>query len=356
MVWIYFLPLFVLFLALLALGFWISSLLLYPKRQPLTKTPLHCGMQYEDVAFHSSDGLALKGWWIPSGQVPRPEVHHRAVILLHPMFGNREGFSARDQTRRLQLWQRKFQADLDLLKIARQFHNTGYSVLMFDFRCHGESQRGRCAGGLAEDQDVAGAVDYVFNRITAEAMDEKPRVGILGFGLGAAAAIAAIGREKGGAEPIRVFSGDSEGGSGWQEFQPANVKKLRFLIAVQPASLGVMVRGSLRRVSAALSLVLVPIVNRLYRWRGGYALDGSILHKFVRDVNLPVLFIQTRADPWDGYGEVQRLYDAAPGPKEIWWIEALHGLVGPYETLGDHPERMLAFADQSMSATRLPKS
>jgi pimeloyl-ACP methyl ester carboxylesterase len=262
------------------------------------------------------------------------------------MFGNREGFSAGHQKWRLKFWQRKFQTDYDLLKIAPHFHHAGYSVLMFDFRCHGESQRGRCAGGLAEDQDVAGAVDYVFNRFAAEALDEKPQVGILGVGLGAAAAIAAIGREKGGAEPIRVFSGDSEGGSGWKEFQPANVKKLRFLIAVEPAPLGVMVRSSLSQVSAPLSRVLFPIVNRLYKWRGGYPLDGSLLLKFVGEVNVPVLYIQARSEPWDGCSEVQRLYDAAPGPKEMWWIEEPLGWMEAYETLGDHPERMLVFAAQ----------
>jgi pimeloyl-ACP methyl ester carboxylesterase len=346
MIWIYFLPLSLLFLALLALGFWISSLLLYPRSQPVIRTPKDCGMQYEDVGFQSSDGLFLKGWWIPAGRAPRQEGKSPAVILLHPMFGNREGFSTRRQVWRRQIWRRQFHTNFDLLKTARHFHNAGYSVLMFDFRCHGESQRGRCAGGLAEDQDVVGAVDHVFNRIAAGAPDERPRVGLVGFGLGAAAAIAAIGREKGGAEAIRVFSGDSEGGSGWKEFQPANVKRLRFLVAVQPASLGVLVRGFLHQVSAPLSLVLVPIVDRLYRWRGGYALDGSFLLKFVREVNVPVLYIQARPDPWDGCSEVQRLYDATPGPKEIWWIEEPLGWIEAYETPGEQPERMLAFAAQ----------
>ena len=74
---------------------------------------------------------------------------------------------------------------------------------MFDFRGHGGSQGGRCAGGLTEDQDVRGAVDKAFKRIAAEVPAwETPQVGVVGLGLGASAAIAAVGREKGGAEVL----------------------------------------------------------------------------------------------------------------------------------------------------------
>ena len=74
---------------------------------------------------------------------------------------------------------------------------------MFDFRGHGGSQGSRCAGGLTEDQDVHGTVDYAFKRIAAEVpARETPQVGVVGFGLGASAAIAAVGREKGGAEVL----------------------------------------------------------------------------------------------------------------------------------------------------------
>jgi hypothetical protein len=66
----------------------------------------------------------------------------------------------------------------------------------------------------------------------------------------------------------------------------------------------------------------------------------------VREVNIPVLFIMTRTGPWDGVGEVQKLYDAAPGPKEIWWIDGPPGRMETYEALCDHPERVLAFAAQ----------
>lgn len=115
---------------------------------------------------------------------------------------------------------------------------------------------------------------------------------------------------KGGAEVFRVFSGDSEGGAGLIEIQPSNVKKLRFLVAVQPASLGALLRAYISEVFAPLSVVLVPFANRLCLWRGGYPLDEAFLLKYARQVNVPVLYVQASQDPWSGAQQVQKLFQA----------------------------------------------
>lgn len=337
----------VLGLTVLALGYWISSLLLYAQRQPVTRTPGDYGLEYEEISFHSSDGLTLRGWWIPARRAPQPVRQDRAVILLHPMFGNRHGFSARHQG-----WPRLFRAELevDLLKTARGFHQADYAVMLFDFRSHGESQHGLGAGGLTEDQDVVGAVDYVFRRLMVKPPElETPPVGVVGFGLGAAAAIAAVGREKGSAEKTRIFTGDSEGGVGWTELLPPNVKRLRFVVAVQPASLGRLVEGYLRTLSVPLRGALVSLVDWLCRWRGGYPLNGASLLKFVREVHVPILYIQARTDQWAGGSEVQALFDATPGPKQIWWINEILERLQTYDYVGHHLERILAFAAQQVS-------
>jgi pimeloyl-ACP methyl ester carboxylesterase len=342
--------LFLLLLALWAVGYLISNLLLYPLRQPVTRTPGDYGLAYEDISFYSPDNLCLKGWWIPPGRASHPEKQARAVIILHPMFGNRHGFRPQPQA-----WSRLLQTDVDLIKTARGLYQAGYAVLLFDFRNHGESQSGLCAGGLTEDQDVVGAVDYVFSRLAAQAPTQAPQVGLIGFGLGAAAAIAAVGRVKGGDETIRVFTGDSEGGVGYTEIKPANVKKLCFLVAVQPASLGGLLYSYLRQLFAPLALVLVPVVDRLCQWRGGYPLESALLLKLVRDVNNPVLYIQARQGVRAGWaddfasGEVQRFFDATPGPKQLWWIESPPGRLEAYTYIGEHLERVLAFMAQQVS-------
>jgi pimeloyl-ACP methyl ester carboxylesterase len=337
--------LFLLVLALLGLGYWISNLLMYPPRQRLSRTPADYGVAYEDVVFKSQDRCELKGWWIPA---PRPASQPSpapAVILLHPMFGNRQGFNTPRQG-----WLSLLHPGVDLLKVACSFHQAGYALLMFDFRGHGASQAGRCAGGLTEDQDVRGAVDYAFDRIAAESSARQTSpVGIVGFGLGASAAIAAVGREKGGAEVIRIFSADSEGSSGLIEIQPANVKKLRFLVAIQPASLGTLLRGYLNQIFPPLAVVLVPLVNRICTWRGGYPLDAAFLLKYARHVNVPVLYVQSRQDPWEGSEELQQLVEATSGSKQTWWIEESPTRFETHDLLGAQLESILAFAAQHIS-------
>ena len=359
-------------LAWLGLGYWLSGRLLYPPHQPLTRTPGDCGLDYEDVAFPSADGLALKGWWIPAWSEPRPQGPAATIILLHPLFANRQGSCAQRQG-----WPPLFQTDLDLLKTACVFHQAGYAVLTFDFRNHGESQAGISAGGLNEDQDVVGAVDYAFKRLEALALAERtaaagtplagtqpagaagarkpaaktPRVGLVGFGKGAAAAITAIGRVKGDARTIRVFSADNEGATGWTDFPPANVKMLRFLVAVQPASLRTTLGGLIRQTAAGLplDLVLVPLVDRLCQWRGGYPLDAALLLKFAAEVNVPALYVQPRQDPWtgsyrpDGRSEAQAFYEATASPKEMYWIDTPGGRADACDDISAHPERILAF-------------
>ena len=49
----------------------------------------------------------MKGWWIPAGE------HAPAAILLHPLLGNRHGFSAHRTP-----WPAMFRIEFDLLKIA----------------------------------------------------------------------------------------------------------------------------------------------------------------------------------------------------------------------------------------------
>jgi pimeloyl-ACP methyl ester carboxylesterase len=269
-----------------------------------------------------------------------------AIILLHPLFGNRQGFIARRR------WMRRLRADVDLLKAARRFGQAGYALLMFDFRGHGTSQAGRCAGGLTEDQDVRGAVDYVFKRLgTDVSTKEMPRVGVVGFGLGASAAIAAVGREKGGAEVFRVFSGDSEGGSGLIEIQPSNVKKLCFLVAVQPASLSALLRGYISQIFAPLSAALVPLVSWFCVWRGGYPLDEALLIKYARQVNVPVLYVQASQDRWGGAQQVQKLFQATTAPKEIWRIEEAVQRLQTYGYVCDHLEKILAFAARHLDSS-----
>jgi pimeloyl-ACP methyl ester carboxylesterase len=231
---------------------------------------------------------------------------------------------------------------VDLLKLAQGFHAAGYAVLLFDFRSHGQSQRALCAGGLTEDQDVAGAVDYTFQHLAKDAPEIQPRVGLVGFGTGASAALTAVGREKGSAEVIRFFSGDSEGGSGFVEYQPPNVKRLRFLVAIAPLSMDAYLRRCLHPWLAPLSPLLIPLVSSWCWQRGGYPLRSTYLPRFAGELHLPVLYIGVGVHGADS--EVERLYQATPGPKEICWLDAPPPRTPDVAALCTHADPVLSFA------------
>lgn len=102
-------------LALIGMSYWISTLLLYGHRHPLTRTPAEYGLAYEDVTFRSKDGLSLQGWWLPAAATQRNR-SEPVVILLHPFLGNRHGLSVQQQG-----WPRLFTTEVDLLKLALRF-------------------------------------------------------------------------------------------------------------------------------------------------------------------------------------------------------------------------------------------
>ena len=96
-------------------------------RQPIVRTPDDYGMDYEDVSFRSTDGLNIRGWFIPG------EARDKVTIMTQPFPFNRHGFLSRNQG-----FPRILKVDVDTLTTARALHDDGHSVLMFDFRNHAE--------------------------------------------------------------------------------------------------------------------------------------------------------------------------------------------------------------------------
>ena len=121
--------------------------------------PTHYGLPYEKVSFTTSDGVTLRGWFIPApvegsaGKKPTILVGHgypfdKANILRHGRF----------------------------------LHPT-FHLLFFDFRYFGDSDGAYTTAGLLETRDVEAAVAYVNQR---EDVDPR-RIGALGFSMSAAA-------------------------------------------------------------------------------------------------------------------------------------------------------------------------
>jgi uncharacterized protein len=134
-------------LALFLLVFPVASAYVYThSARAYVPTP-QLGAPHEDVAFTTSDGLRLKGWYVPS--------ENGATVIVFP---GRRGPQ----------------------KPARLLVEHGYGVLLFDRRGEGESEGDPNALGWAGTRDLHAALAYLQSR--PEVDDE--RIGGLGLSVG----------------------------------------------------------------------------------------------------------------------------------------------------------------------------
>ncbi|HUI46660.1 MAG TPA: alpha/beta fold hydrolase [Nitrospirota bacterium] len=78
----------------------------------------------------------------------------------------------------------------DFTELAVHLSRRGYTVLLFDFRAHGESGGRRTSFGYHEQEDILAALDYLKTR---DEVDPR-RIGIYGFSLGGSSAILAAAK------------------------------------------------------------------------------------------------------------------------------------------------------------------
>lgn len=136
----------------------------HPPRVALNDNPGRHGLRYEEIAFPSPlDGTILRGWYMPA---PRPT--GRAVVVVAGIDSNRlaGGIS---------------------LRLVADLVADGFDVLAFDLRDQGTSDGDTLSFGAREQDDVLGAV------AVARAQGAR-HVAIVGFSMGAAAAMLAAAR------------------------------------------------------------------------------------------------------------------------------------------------------------------
>jgi uncharacterized protein len=151
-------------LVLLSVGtFGFITSFIHPPRMPVTHSPAEWGIvTYEDAAFATTDGVILRGWFLPSQ-------NGAVVILGHGHATNREG----------------------MLPFASMLARYGYGVLLFDWRAHGASDGDKATLGNAEVLDFQAAFNYVASRPDVDA----ERIGVLGISMGASIMIEGAARD-----------------------------------------------------------------------------------------------------------------------------------------------------------------
>jgi len=150
-----FLPVFVFLITPMILSYGVSHMGTRPPERRLTDTPADYGNDFTDVEFPSRDGLMLRGW-LMRGEATKP-----TIIFGHGLFrSRREG-----------------------LERGSALNKRGLSVLLFDFRNHGESDGRFTSLGFLERLDVLGAYDFLKEK------RERRRFVLLGVSMGAVAII-----------------------------------------------------------------------------------------------------------------------------------------------------------------------
>lgn len=286
----------------------ISDMMIKPGGSPVFGNPGDFGLAYEDVTFKASDGVTLSGWLIKGGT---------EKIIIQSHFGvqsSRSGFTP-DGKGMIKLWKK----NIPFLQHARSLVEQGYSMLMYDFRNHGNSETGTCpwvSWGPEEHKDVIAAVDFVSRHPTYKGSN----IGLLSICMGAAATTYAYGVENG----------------------LQNYTNIKAMIAIQPLLYADFVQalgipGFLNKGASKVNLK-----------RTGIDLDKTSFVPNVRNIKVPTLVIQNKNDPWANLDAVQEYYDELCVEKELLWLELSKGRAAAYDEMGKSPKMLTEFFEKHL--------
>ena len=224
---------------------WGADALLHPPRHGVSKFPKQ---KFEDVELDV--GIKLKGWRFRT-ELPRKGT----VVYLHGLSDNR-GSS---------------------ISIASHFTASGFDVLAYDGRAHGDSGGDACTYGFYEKEDLRRVIDK---------LDGGPIV-VFGASLGAGIALQAAALDP----------------------------RIALVVAVAPVS---DLRAAAReRAPFFASRANIDEAFRIAEQRGKFRIDDVSSTAAAAKVHVPVFVLHGATDDQTAPENSQRVFDALTGPKKL---------------------------------------
>lgn len=284
----------------------LSDMMIKPGKSPVFETPAKYGMEFENVTFKTADGITLSGWLIKGNS-------DKVVIQSH--FGvqcSRSGYTVEGKNFiSKSLWS----TDIHFLKQVKYLNDKGYSVLMYDMRNHGESEKtGWITWGKKERKDIVSAIKYMSDHPDYQEAD----IHLLSICMGQAISTFAFGLE----EEMKGF------------------KKLKSMVSVQPLTYDYFMK------SMGLPQFLINSANKYNKEKRNTDLTGDSFLPYVKDISVPTLVIQNENDPMTDLDMVKSYYNKLEVEKELLWLDLEKKRGAAYAWLGEHPEKVVAWFDK----------
>ncbi len=239
-----------------------------PRWRGINRGPADYGLAGETVAFSSTDGIALKAWWMPAAGPARAN-----IIIAHGI----------DHTRQVMLSRAAFLV------------HAGYNVLALDLRGHGESAAQYSSPGYLEARDVLGAIQYV------RARGQHGPIVLMGVSLGAATSLLAAAQST----QVSAVVADGAYPSGRAVFDNINAHFVHSS-RVNPLLRAVFLANSVPGVPRAIAL--------MYYLRTGIDLGPDLVAVLpaASRLQIPVLLISGGHDWIVPTAQARQIFDVLP--------------------------------------------
>ncbi len=276
---------------------------------PLFDNPQNYGLAYEEVTFKASDHTPISGWLI-KGRTDK--------IIIQSHFGVqacRAGFTPEGKGM-VKLWNER----IPFLKHVKYLVDQGYSVLMYDFRSHGNSGEAKgnwVSWGPNEAQDLVAAVDFV----AEHPVYKEAQIGLLSICMGAAATTYAYG------------SNDLQ-----------KYRQIKAMVAIQPMRYLDFVKA------LGLPGFLQRWVNTENSKRVGFDMPAKSFKKDVQKIPVPTLLVQNDKDEYLNKQSIDEYYLSLNVEKDMLWLSDIGTKrAAAYDYLTKNPKKILYWFDQFMN-------